>query len=131
MKMNKKGITLVEVIVVLIIMAVLAGILVASYTGYIDKANDDKALVEARAAFLAASTVYHEAFAEGKGVAGGTGTWNLADADNAAYYTEINELAGVGGEIDKSITVEDNKITGMTYTVDGTAWTLKDGVWGK
>jgi prepilin-type N-terminal cleavage/methylation domain-containing protein len=131
MKMNKKGITLVEVIVVLIIMAVLAGILVASYTGYIDKAKDDKALVEARAAFLAASTIYHEAFAEGKGVTNGTGTWNLEDAANVAYYTEINKLAGVGGEIGKSITVTDNKITGMTYKVGDTTWTLTDGVWGK
>ena len=127
MKMNKKGITLVEVIVVLIIMAVLAGILVASYTGYIDKANDDKALVEARAAFLAASTIYHEAYAEGS-VTADADPWEPTGAEQA----EINALAAVAGQITMEFTVEDGKITGMEYKASNdTVWTLTDGVWGK
>ena len=135
MKMNKKGITLVEVIVVLIIMAVLAGILVASYTGYIDKANKDKALVEARAAFLAASTIYSEAYAEGAfaEVTPDPSTGNITGTlkTDDAYYKSITDLAGVDGEIGKSFTVKDNKIIGMTYKVGDTTWTLTNGVWGK
>ena len=135
MKMNKKGITLVEVIVVLIIMAVLAGILVASYTGYIDKAKDDKALVEARAAFLAASTIYSEAYAEGAFAEvdpdeDGNITWTLETTD--AYYKSITDLAGVEGEIDPTFTINNGKIIGMSYKSSaGDTWTLTHGVWGK
>jgi prepilin-type N-terminal cleavage/methylation domain-containing protein len=120
MKMNKKGITLVEVIVVLIIMAVLAGILVASYTGYIDKAKDDKALVEARAAFLAASTQYHEDYAEGK---------TTAD-DYDLDYAAVKKLAGVPGTISGAKFAE-GKITELTYKTDKNTWMLEDGVWEK
>ncbi|MDO4546064.1 MAG: prepilin-type N-terminal cleavage/methylation domain-containing protein, partial [Bacillota bacterium] len=41
-KKNKKGFTLVEVIVVLVILAVLAAILIPSMIGWIDKANKKK-----------------------------------------------------------------------------------------
>lgn len=121
MKMNKKGITLVEVIVVLVIMAVLAGILVASYTGYIEKAKNDQALVEARAAYLAASTYYHEEFAAGNAK---ENEWNPGDT----MLSKIKDLAGVGG----SITVDEvsgGKITKMTYTVSGKTYALEDGAW--
>ena len=122
MKMNKKGITLVEVIVVLIIMAVLAGILVASYTGYIDKANQDAGLVEARAAYLAATTVYHELYAQNPTAAN-------ASAVNAKS-TEILDLAGLANT--NAVTVDEitnNQITKMTYTNDKFVYTLEDKVW--
>ena len=121
MKMNKKGITLVEVIVVLIIMAVLAGILVASYTGYIDKANKDAVMVEARAAYLAASTEYHEDYASKANGA-------VEDDWTSPNYTDIQKLAGVSGTI--AVTdVEDGKIVAMTYTKGTVKCTLADGVW--
>ena len=37
---EKKGFTLVELIVVLVILAILAALLIPALTGYIDKAND-------------------------------------------------------------------------------------------
>ena len=128
---NKKGITLVEVIVVLIIMAVLAGILVASYTGYIDTANDDKALVEARAVYLAASTYYNEAYA---GVYAPTTADVKVDSVAKLSEEDICTLAGVDhtkvtvGEI----TTENGKIKTMTYvatngktcTLSATGWTV-------
>ena len=42
---NKKGFTLVELIVVLVILAILAALLVPALTGYIDKANNQKVLL--------------------------------------------------------------------------------------
>ena len=119
---NKKGITLVEVIVVLIIMAVLAGILVASYTGYIDKAKNDSALVEARAVYLAASTKYHEHYATSA-----SATWTTVEAD----WNAIETLAGVSGEV-TAVSAADKKISAISYTAsngktctfNGTAWTV-------
>ena len=105
MMKNKKGITLVEVIVVLIIMAVLAGILVASYTGYIDKAKNDSALVEARAVYLAASTKYHEYYATSA-----SATWTTVDTD----WDAIETLAGVSGQV-TAVSASDKKISAITY----------------
>lgn len=60
---NKRGFTLVELIVVLAILAVLAGLLVPSLTGYIDKAKKAKSLANARGFLNAAQTVCSELYA--------------------------------------------------------------------
>ena len=53
---DKKGFTLVELIVVLVILAILAALLVPALTGYIDRANEEKVVAEARMALMAAQT---------------------------------------------------------------------------
>ena len=53
---NKKGFTLVELIVVLVILAILAALLVPTLTGYIDKANKEKVVSETRMVVMAAQT---------------------------------------------------------------------------
>ena len=61
--MKRNGFTLVELIVVLAILAVLAGLLVPSLTGYIDKAKKAKSLANARGFLNAAQTVCSELYA--------------------------------------------------------------------
>lgn len=63
MKRQRDGFTLVELIVVLAILAVLAGLLVPSLTGYIDKAKKVKSLANARGFLNAAQTVCSELYA--------------------------------------------------------------------
>ena len=53
---DKKGFTLVELIVVLVILAILAALLVPALTGYIDKANKNKITSECRQIVVAAQT---------------------------------------------------------------------------
>lgn len=62
LKNNKKGFTLVEVIVVLVILAILAAILIPSLTGYIDKANEKRYIAEARSLLVAAQTIISEKY---------------------------------------------------------------------
>ena len=89
-QMDDKGFTLVEMIVVLVIIAVLASAIVPSLTGYINRANKEKAVSETRSLVMAAQTVISDAYANGsldailKQEAPG-------DADTIA---EIRELAG-------------------------------------
>ena len=62
MKTNKKGFTLVELIVVLVILAILAAILVPALLGYIDKAREKQVTTNAEAAYVAAQALWTEAY---------------------------------------------------------------------
>ena len=102
---NKKGFTLVELIVVLVILAILAALLIPALTGYIDKANKEKVVAETRMVAMAVQTELSEAYGQvgaGKtlkdstpedwvstGAVGGTA------AKEGKYITEIKKLAEV------------------------------------
>jgi len=63
MNSTKKGFTLVEVIIVLVIIAVLAAIAVPAMTGWMDRANERSSLIEARSIILAAEAKMIELYA--------------------------------------------------------------------
>lgn len=63
---QKRGVTLVELIVVLVILAVLAALLVPSLTGYIDKAVEKRIMLQARSLLTAAQATIDEAYAKGE-----------------------------------------------------------------
>ena len=54
---EKKGFTLVELIVVLVILAILAALLIPALTKYIDKAKNKSIVAETRQAVMAAQTL--------------------------------------------------------------------------
>lgn len=64
---DKKGFTLVELIVVLVILAILAALLVPSLTGYIDKAKEEQMTSQTRMVLMAANAEL--ATADGNSVA--------------------------------------------------------------
>lgn len=101
---RKKGFTLVEVIVVLVILAILAALMIPALTGWIDRANERSAIVEARQVLLAAQTMASEIHA---GV--------LAETE---YTTDnILTLAEVGGTL-AAVPTRDSttdRITGFSY----------------
>lgn len=61
---DKKGFTLVELIVVLVILAILAALLVPALTGYIDKAKEESIKSETRMVVMAAQTLIDEQYAK-------------------------------------------------------------------
>lgn len=118
-KNKKKGFTLVEVIVVLVILAILAAILIPSMIGWINKAQNKSAIVEARSVVLAAQTVASENYKDtdanlAKMASKATGTtgeysgdlWALAELKAPAEIT--------------AITFSNHKVDTMTYkSTDG------------
>lgn len=60
---NRRGFTLVELIVVLVILAILASLLIPALTGYIDRARRDQVVSETRMLHEAVQTVAGEAYA--------------------------------------------------------------------
>ncbi len=103
---NKKGFTLVEVIVVLVILAILAAVLVPSMIGWIQKAEEKSAITSCRACVLASQTLLTESYA----VLGSS-----AQVDT----TEAVVLAEALGTI-KSVTHNDNfQVLHLIYEDNG------------
>lgn len=97
---NKKGFTLVELIVVLVILAILAALLVPALTGYIDKANKEKVVSETRMVVMAVQTVASEAYGQlgaGNDLSNtNTNDWSSGlNAADGKYMAEIKKLAEV------------------------------------
>lgn len=113
---EKKGFTLVELIVVLVILAILAALLVPALTGYIDKAKRKSIVADTRQAVMAAQTLTDEAYAK-KNV-GGAVTIGTASTDDVKL-SEVENLAELPSGSVKSATIENAKIKTLTYEKSG------------
>ena len=111
-KDNKKGFTLVELIVVLVILAILAALLIPALTGYIKKAKEKQIIAETRQTVMAAQTLVDEYY----------GKTDMSTKTGAITVEE-------SGDIEKSAVatlaevVEDN-ITSITVGEDDLAGTV-------
>lgn len=111
---EKKGFTLVELIVVLVILAILAALLIPALTKYIDKAKEKDIIAETRQVVMAAQTLTDEAYAK-KDVNGPVEYGPDKDVTQAA----VAELAEVTAGNITSVTIQGAKVTGVTYTKKG------------
>lgn len=93
---QKRGVTLVELIVVLVILAVLAALLVPSLTGYIDKAVEKRIMLQARSLMTAAQATIDEAYAKGELPIDNNGGFEPLNVDTAhklaKQIIELSEL---------------------------------------
>lgn len=93
---QKRGLTLVELIVVLVILAVLAVLLVPSLTGYIDKAVEKRIMLQARSLMTAAQATIDEAYAKGELPIDNNGRFKQPNEDTAynlaKQIIELSEL---------------------------------------
>ena len=93
---QKRGLTLVELIVVLVILAVLAALLVPSLTGYIDKAVEKRIMLQARSLMTAAQATIDEAYAKGELPIDNNGRFKQPNEDTAynlaKQIIELSEL---------------------------------------
>lgn len=114
---DKKGFTLVELIVVLVILAILAALLVPALTGYIDKANKEKVVSETRMLVMAAQTEGSEAYSAV--TAGGkTPTGAEIEKKVAEKGDELLKLAEVNGYF-TILYNDDASVKSVVYTNAG------------
>ena len=88
---NKKGFTLVELIVVLVILAILAALLIPALTGYIDKAREQSLISEGSLVLTAAQATVSEAYGTGDLKVGTDGA--ITVTNKSALASQINQLA--------------------------------------
>lgn len=126
-KNNKKGFTLVELIVVLVILAILAALLIPALTGYIDKAKERQIIAETRQLVMASQTMVDEAY--GLATLGTVPTITISSTatstDLAAGTIAMSDVAtlaelniGTGGAT-AAVTVTGGLVTGATYSRNG------------
>lgn len=120
LKNNKKGFTLIEIIVVLIIMGILLAIAVPAILGYVGQAKDAQYLAEARGGYVAAQTITAKSAAKSE-----------KDADGkypapVINKTKINEELGLEDGDDGAatnafcvLTADNKNVVSCSITVDG------------
>ena len=130
---NKKGFTLVELIVVLVILAILAALLIPALTGYIDKANKEKVTAECRMVVMAAQTEASEQYgALDSTVAESQKAQKIADAMKVADIKKLSETNGSfaikvdgAGKV-RSVEYYNNGFK-CTYTSDASSYVVDPG----
>ncbi|WP_409968071.1 type II secretion system protein [Bengtsoniella intestinalis] len=105
---NKKGFTLVELIVVIAILAVLAMIAIPTFSGILNDATDAKNESEARNVFLLAQMEFIEASVSGE----------------TPDYTDLATQAGLDASVSIVVTSDTDAITSVT--VDGYTYPTVD-----
>lgn len=86
MKLKRRGFTLVEVIVGMSVLALLAALSIAPLVSYIDKANQQRAIIETRAVVLSASFNYNK-------------LEQVGTIDDSNWINEVIRFADVDGQI--------------------------------
>ena len=91
---NKKGFTIVELVIVIAVIAILAGVLIPTFAGIVAKANASKALQEAQNAYKEA---YALAIADGKIVEKTAGEGEVVEVGNYqfAFKGEFGNLTAI------------------------------------
>lgn len=127
---NKKGFTLVELIVVLVILAILAAILVPALLGWIDKAKEKQRVLDCRSIYMEVQSDAARQYAD-------ESITELAFDDT--QKNDIIAKAGLTGTVtDFTWDVVDDTAHGkftvdeMTVTFDGgDIYEMKNGMWEK
>lgn len=127
LRRNKKGFTLVEVIVVLVILAILIAIAVPSVMKYIDDANDAKYLAQGRAAMIATQAELVADYADDKKLNSSVeGSENLVDAVTSEIGVTVTKISLDGTEFNKADALEKNPNTigKFEFVIDGKTITI-------
>lgn len=115
---DKKGFTLVELIVVLVILAILAALLIPALTGYIDKANKEKVVAETRMVVMAAQTEASSLY--GKAGAGNDLSKATSDALNGAAKEAISLAELSNKSVGAYASLKANGEVDAVYYIDAT-----------
>ena len=136
LKNNKKGFTLVEIIVVLVILAVLAAAAIPTMLGFVEDAKGKAEIANARAAYVAAQSIATEEAAGGGTatlISGTVYTISAASGNNVKLDAMLGkDLAGASvkakvnaGKVEELSYLNKDKTYGVLITAGGTSTVSK------
>ena len=108
-KMNKKGFTIVELVIVIAVIAILAAVIVPTFSTVVTKANESKALQEAKNAYTESLV---KVLADGV-IDEATDTVTFGGTEYTFTYTN-GALTGVSGKAGYTYRVANGTITEVT-----------------
>ncbi|MCQ4638024.1 prepilin-type N-terminal cleavage/methylation domain-containing protein [Anaerovorax odorimutans] len=123
---TRRGFTLVEVIVVLVVLAILAAVLVPTMIGWIRKANEKAAIVEAENILRAAQTFAVEMAAnpdaewkenDGTIVLKNFGPPYSGSVKEIMELAELSDPDAASGELEDDIIFKNYKVDTFTYKI--------------
>lgn len=113
---EKKGFTLIEMIIVIAIIAILIALIAPSLQKFLKTAKETKTDAAAKTLYTSASTYLVEQYTKDNAVADGTWTkGTMPEAFMTDYFNE-NE---VGTKADYTVKIEGGKVALVTWTDDG------------
>lgn len=118
---NRKGFSLVELIVCLVIMAILAAALVPTLIGYIKQTRQSNAKNEAAACVSAAQTIASSAFADPDGVYHNQGDGGDVKIVNGT----VDSSSDITAVIEYLAEVKDDSVVSVTFDANNTVATLE------
>ena len=112
---NKKGFTIVELVIVIAVIAILAAVLIPTFSGIVEKANKSAVLQEARNCY---TEMYADDIADGTadGYVGGSTNGTAVTAPTGYQTPDTYDPDAASGN---KFEYTKNSIT---VTFDGTAW---------
>ena len=113
-KMNKKGFTIVELVIVIAVIAILAGVLIPTFSGIVEKAQisaeQQKVTNAYKEAYATALVECNGAITDGKTATAGGFTFTFT-VDGTGKITGVEDANGTSGY-------------SYTYDATTTAWTV-------
>ena len=116
-KTNKKGFTIVELVIVIAVIAILAAVLIPTFAGVVEKANISAALQGGRNAYTAIMAETNATWASVTAVDGASHVVTASSVDLDDYITNISSATYDTGKI--TVTTS----TGVTVTITATGAT--------
>ena len=114
-KLNKKGFTIVELVIVIAVIAILAGVLIPTFANVVKKANESAAMQEAAALY---KEVYAMDLSDGK-LDGKDGETALTTLNEKSFSYEVS----TEGKVTKFEYTNAKKYKSVLNTSDNT-WTV-------
>ncbi len=136
---NKKGFTLIEIIVVIVILAVLMAVAVPSVMSYLNEGDKARYEAQARAVYIRVQTEYAKAYADADdktqaiSLSIPKSKFDDVNVEGITYTVSNNNISAVAAKITingapKYVKVEANKkvsVADTEYTLDGSPTTVK------
>lgn len=132
LKKDKKGFTLIEMIVVIVIIGILLAILIPGIVRYIDKAKEKQVMVNARSAYLDIQSIALEEYGK-QGATIQTVESLVVKKWTGGAVTDVDKLTLEGLPTDASVTgivlSQEARVMSMIYSEGSKTITMKDGEW--